>query len=452
MKKNIGFISSVVAVLSLIACQINGTRKSDGTKASDIEHVVVIYLENHSFYNLFADFPGVDHTLPTGYKGQRNSQGQLYEVLPRVTERGSIEPDSRFPGSLPNKPFLLDQFVKLSDKVPDPSHDFFYHSLQINDGKMDRFVELSGVGALVMGYHDMKESQLWRYAKEFTVADHFFQSVFGGSFINHIWLIAAQSPKYENAPANGSRAEFNEDGSVRRTGVMTADNFAVNTIQPFHPPFDARVADSSKRLPPLEFPTIGERLNEKKVSWAWYAGGWADILAGKNSGKFQYHHQPFSYFKKYAPDTAGRRDHLKDETDLFADIKEGRLPSVVFFKPIGVENAHPLYSEVASADAKMGKVIKAIRDSQYWSKTLVVVTFDENGGFWDPIAPPKIDRWGPGSRIPAIFVSPHVKRGFVDNTVYETVSILTYLEKRFGLEPLTDRDNKANPLSGIFQN
>jgi phospholipase C len=104
-----------------------------------------------------------------------------------------------------------------------------------------------------------------------------------------------------------------------------------------------------------------------------------------------------------------------------------------------------------AGDAKVHEVVEAVKSSPYWQRTLIVVTFDEHGGFWDPIAPPVIDRWGPGSRIPAVFISPHVRERHVDHTLYETVSILAFLEKRFDLKPLSERDAKASPLTGIFK-
>lgn len=436
-------------VLVLIACQHLRTAKtSSPDRLEQIEHVVIIVLENHSFYNLFAEFPGADNQPPADYKGQRDESGRLYETLPPVLGLDRKTKDSRFPEKLPNQTFSINNYLKVSDRTSDPAHDFFFHPLQINDGKMDHFVQYSRVGALTMGYYDMRGTNLWRLAQEYTLADRFFQSAFGGSFINHQWLIAARTPTFPNAP-DSLKAEFNADGSIKKSGPLTPDGYAVNTVDPLLPPFHPKKTDPKLRMPPLEHPTIGDRLTEAKVTWAWYAGGWNEILAGKNSRDFQYHHQPFLYFKNFGPGTPGRRDHLKDEEDLFAAIKDRQLPKVSFYKPVGVENAHPNYSDPKSGDEKVGEIVNALQGSPYWAKTLVIITFDEHGGFWDPIAPPKIDRWGPGNRIPAIFVSPLVRRHYVDHTTYETTSILAFLEKRFGLGALTERDKASNPLSGL---
>ncbi len=414
-----------------------------------IRNTLVIYLENHSFFNLFSQFPGADNGVEKDYKGQINENSELYKSLPQVYNKQLKEPDSRFPKELPNAPFAIDQYIKQSDKTPDPIHEFYIHQLQINEGRNDKFVQYSGVGVLTMGYYDMKNTYLWKLAKEHVLADHFFQSAFGGSFLNHQWLIAARTPQYPNGPED-IKSKFKKDGSLEKAKALTEDFFAVNTIQPFYPPFDTAEKEVSKRLPPLDYDTIGDRLTEKKISWAWYAGGWKDILKGDNSGNFQFHHQPFVYFKKYAPDTPERKEHLKDEEDLITAIKSNQLPEVVFYKPVGDENAHPGYGDVTSGDAKVQKIIELLKNSKLWNTTLVIITFDEHGGFWDPKAPKKLDRWGLGSRIPAIFVSNLTKKSFVDHTPYETVSILSFLEKKYSLAPLTDRDKKANPLEGIW--
>lgn len=127
------------------------------------------------------------------------------------------------------------------------------------------------------------------------------------------------------------------------------------------------------------------------------------------------------------------------------------FPKVAFFKPAGRNNQHPGYASISEADQEVKEVVEAIRGSAIWPSTAIVITYDENGGFWDHVAPPRVDRWGPGSRIPTIIVSPFAKKGYVDHTVYDTTAILKLIENRFGLLPLTERDAKANGLEGAFE-
>ena len=176
--------------------------------------------------------------------------------------------------------------------------------------------------------------------------------------------------------------------------------------------------------------TIGDLLTLKRVSWAWYAG----------VPRFEYHHHPFNYFVQFAPGTPARTAHLKDGgmngAEFIRAVDEGRLPQVTFYKPQGNLSEHPGYLDVLSGDQHIADVVAHLQKGPQWAHLLVIVTYDENGGFWDHVAPPTADRWGPGSRIPALIVSPVAKQGFVDHTFYDTTSILRFITKRFTLPAL----------------
>jgi hypothetical protein len=148
---------------------------------------------------------------------------------------------------------------------------------------------------------------------------------------------------------------------------------------------------------------------------------------------------------------ADRERHLKDYSHLVAAIDRGELPQVVFYKPTGVLNQHPGYADILSGDEHVAALIARIKQSPLWSSTAIIVTYDENGGFWDHVAPPKGDRWGPGSRIPAIIVSPYAKRGYVDHTSYDTTSILKFITRRFDLAPLPGVRAGAGDLTNAFE-
>ena len=175
---------------------------------------------------------------------------------------------------------------------------------------------------------------------------------------------------------------------------------------------------------------------------------------GAGSPIFQPHHQPFNYYARFAPGSADRAKHLKDEKDLVAAIDAGTLPQVAFFKPAGLHNEHPSYTDVTTGDEHIALLLERLRKSPQWPKMAVIVTYDENGGFWDHVRPPSGpgwgDRWGPGTRIPTIIVSPHAKRGYVDKTPYDTTSILKFITRRFGLEPLPGVRANAGDLTNAF--
>jgi acid phosphatase len=245
------------------------------------------------------------------------------------------------------------------------------------------------------------------------------------------------------------------DGAPKfaKDGTLTPDFFAVNTMQPPYQPSanapakggDPVYADPQQptTLPAQTMPTIGDLLSAKGITWAWYAGAWQAALDGENARPvpdFQYHHQPFNYFADLAPGTAARVEHLRDGglggAAFIAAIDAGKLPQVAFYKPQGNLNEHPGYADVLSGDEHLADIVGHLERSPQWAHMLVVITYDENGGFWDHLAPPKADRFGPGTRVPALIISPFAKRGYVDHTLYDTTSILRFLTRRFALPTL----------------
>jgi len=416
--------------------------------AERIDHIVIIYMENHGFDNLFGHYPGADGIADAGKTAlQTDADGKPYATLPPVmtlVERKPA-PDKRFPANLPNAPFLIDTYVPHSEKVPDLVHRWYQQKAQIHGGRMDRFAAVSNAAGLALGYHDISKMGLYRYAERFTLADHFFQAAFGGSFLNHFWLICACTPRFDNAP-DSIRAVEDGSGGMVKDGTVTPDGWAVNTAFTVYQPHPASVKDPATLVPPQTQPTIGDRLSEMGVSWAWYSGGWNDALAGKPDPLFQYHHQAFAFFQRYADGSDAKREHLKDEADLLQGIERNTLPAVVFYKPSGLDNQHPGYTDLTTGDVHVSEVIAKIERSPLWASTVIVVTYDENGGYWDHVPPPIVDRWGPGTRVPTILISPFARRGFVDHTLYDTTSILKMIETRHGLAPLTERDARANDL------
>jgi phospholipase C len=245
-------------------------------------------------------------------------------------------------------------------------------------------------------------------------------------------------------------AQLDANGALAKDGAITPDGYLVNTAFPASGPHPATVTDTTQLVPPLTMPTIGDRLDEKKISWAWYSGGWSDAVAGHPDPLFQFNHQPFAYFAKYANGTPGQAAHLHDEQDFLSALKNNSLPAVAFIKPLGADNEHPGYASLARGQQHVADLVRAVQQSPYWKDTAVIVTYDENGGFWDHVAPPKGDRWGPGTRVPAIVVSPYAKKGYIDHTQYDSTSILKLIETRWGLAPLGPRDAAADGLTGAF--
>jgi len=469
---------------------------------SAIETIVVIYAENRSFDHLYGLFPGANGiaNATAEQKIQRDHDGSVLPYLQVWDAHG--KPDAKLP-KLPNEPFRIDRppVDKSADQVLISPIHAYYHSIeQINGGRNDMFAAISNVGGWTMGYFDGSNMKLWQWAKDYVLADNFFMGAFGGSYLNHQWLICACTPVHKDAPA-GMRAALDKDGKLlkdekspsaregavhMRTGgaQVTPDGYSVNTTQPPYqpsgvpPPPEGSLdladpkgaARMAEPLPPQTAKTIGDTLSAKGVSWAWYAGGWnaalgdgkrpasekRSVIYTRTSGavNFQPHHQPFNYYLRYAPGTAERAQHLKDGEDLLRDIAAGTLPKVAFYKPVGILNQHPAYTDVMSGDAHIADLLDKLTKGPQWKNMLVVVTYDENGGFWDHVPPPSGpgwgDRWGPATRIPALIVSSFARRGFIDHTTYDTTSIAKLITKRFDLEPLPGVREKMGDLTNAL--
>jgi phospholipase C len=136
--------------------------------------------------------------------------------------------------------------------------------------------------------------------------------------------------------------------------------------------------------------------------------------------------------------------------DFLAAAQNGSLPAVSFVKPSGIDNEHPNYTNVVNGESYVLQLIKAVLGGPNSADSAIIVTYDENGGFWDHVSPPTGDQWGPGTRVPTFVVSPFARKGFVDTTVYDTASILALIEHRWGLEPLGTRDRVASDLTNAF--
>jgi acid phosphatase len=466
-------------------------------RLSRIEHIVVIYAENRSFDHLYGFFPGAEGIANASaeQKTQLDHDGRPLPHLPPVYEHG--HPSKRFTAKLPNGPFRIDAPPingRMDEVLPSPIHAYFHNVEQINGGKNNLFVAMSTAGAWVMGYFDGSKMKLWQWAKEYTLADHFFMGAFGGSYLNHQWLICACTPMDTGAPVS-ARPQLDDKGRLKKKpgspasvlqgpvdvfdGRATAEGYLVNTSQPpFQPSGIPPAAGASLDLadparhpaPAFREKTVGDTLSAKGVTWAWYAGAWNDATADgrrdpkekraviynrdKGSPIFQPHHHPFNYFARFAPGSPDRTRHLKDLGDLERDIERGTLPQVAFYKPTGRVNEHPSYTDLASGDEHIHDLLTRLRKSPQWPKMAVIVTYDENGGFWDHVPPPSGpgwgDRWGPGTRIPTLIISPHAKRGFVDKTPYDTTSIIKFITRRFALEPLPGVRANAGDLVNAF--
>ena len=397
-------------------------------------------------------------------------------------------------------------------------HKFYQEQYQLNGGAQSRYVTGSDSAGTVMGYYDTAALPIYDYlhsrgAPRYVIADQFFQAAFGGSYLNHQYLIAAQpllwpgggvdqglADQHAKLDTNGfphlgyplykPTTAVNDGNVTQACGLPTTiagyacGDWAVNTLQP---PYEPQGSFGAKEPPTDDTHValnIGDRMSDAGISWAWYAGGWSNAdgdvggpgwTNGSTFGtctdphvstadgqypycpdsSFQFHHQPFNYFSRYAPGTADRAAHLKDETEFIAAARSGTLPAVSFVKPLGNENEHPGYASEPNGSDHLVDLIKAIETGPEAGNTTIVVTYDEFGGQWDHVSPPGMgttgahDLFGPGTRIPALIIGRNFSRSGVDHTVYDTTSIMATIEHQWGLAPVAARDGSLTPRDSL---
>jgi len=433
--KAAGFVGGTVTLF--------GTRglaaRNQVARAEDppFDHVIIIYLENHSFDNLYGLFPGAEGLAQAGDAApQIDGDGQLYSALPpvRAADANPNGPSLVLPSDLPNQPFDLAPYAPPTELLhlagQAPVHLFYQEQMEINGGRLDKFAAMGGGEAL--GYYDGRSLPMWAYAQQYVLADHFFHAAFGATGLNHFWLVSAATPTWPDAPAD-IVAQVAPDGTLLKDGIVSPDGYLINNLP----------GSLVEAFPLQATPHIGDLLDSAGVSWAWYTGGW-------RSGRSLPVYVPLRFFANTAPGTSGAAQHLKDENEFLDALQGPDLPSVAFVKPLA--NEHPTVggAGLLQDDQHVADLVRAIQTSAYWPKSVIIVTYDENGGFWDHVAPPHIDRWGPGTRIPAIIISPFARQGFVDHTVYDTTSLLRFIEWRWNLPPLAARDAAANNLLNAF--
>ncbi len=500
----------------------------------EIQNIVVIYAENRSFDNLFGAFPGANGLRTNGARSikQVDRDGKTaLSVLPPawggLTAAGQTPAvtQAQTTSVWPNAPFQIDApnsaalygYSPISNTIitRDLYHRFFENMMQIDGGKSDQYVAWGDSGGIVMGYFDGDKTALWDLARRYTLADNFFQGAYGGSFLNHQYLICACAPTASAAFVANNKPSVNVLGaslngvpqlaanptqapsaltgptSLKSGNIAPLDYFgagdgyrAVNTMQPAYQPSGNAPADANGNDPLYANPAaattlepqtqshIGDQLSAKGIGWTWYAGGWGAAVANPWNGTgptatsttiykantfgtsdstnldFQSHHHPFNYYADFDPVThaQARAEHLKDRGDLLDDIAKGTLPAVSFYKPVGFQNEHPGYASLTEGDSEVLNIVNRLRQSPQWKHMLVVVTYDEFGGQFDHVAPPKGDLIGPGTRIPAVVISPFSKKGYVDHTQQDTASILRFITHRYSLTPLPGLEQRDQAL------
>jgi phospholipase C len=357
-----------------------------------VKHIVWIIQENRSFDNYFGTFPGVEG-IPPG------------TCLPKL------------PGSKECiKPFQMPKDMPPCDLL----HIWVVAHAAYDNGRMDGFVWAEG-SPYTMGYLDDRDiPNYWTYAKHFTLCDHFFSSLMGASLPNHVYTVAAQSGTLIDNVGPGGGLKQLEDL------LDDPDGFS--------------------------FASMVDLFEKSKVSWKYYVETHSEVPGAKKektaSPKTFSLWNPLPAFKDIR-DNPSRMAHLVDLDEYYRDLQQGSLPELSWVIPMDQDSEHP----PALAERGMWHVtemVNALMKSQYWRDSVIFLTWDDYGGFYDHVPPPIVDAYGYGPRVPTLVISPYAKPDYISHNVYDFTSMLAFIEARFGLEHLTARDDRADPMVDCF--
>ncbi len=472
--------------------------------ATPIKHLILIIGENHSFDNMFATYqPVTGQTVEnllsegivttTGGLGPNASlaaqqtatdtttysinpsQTGPYSTLPQPNTAGasgqpSYVPDTRFPANLPNGPFQITQYVPYTNAyVGDPVHRFFQMWQQMDEGAMDLFVWSATTvgwgpnssptptpgntfqGALSMGYYNMAagdEPHFKFMADNYAISDNFHQGIVGGSDANMYWYLRSDAlfansnctPTVPSAslienpnPQAGTNNFYIQEGplggayvncaDVTQPGVAAIMNY-LNSLP--YPPFRGGNCAANTYYLVNNTPTGGTT-----------PSGCSQTITGALNAigvSTKYYGQEFG---------GG-----VSSDQVLTDIANNAIPVVSIVGPDSAESGHPGYSTLSGFENFDMQVANAVyNNSSLWPNTVVMITTDESGGYYDSGYVQPIDFFGDGPRIPLIVISPYAKQGFIDHTYYDASSVSKFIEKNWGLGPLSarTRDNLPNP-------
>lgn len=385
-------VAVVVASLLVTSSTLPALASSPSGGSVPIQHIVVVLQENRSFDNYFGTYPGANG-IPAGVCMPYN---------PKEPSQGCV------------KPFLTTDPVTPRD-LP---HGYESTVVANDSGKMDGFMLAENEDNNTMSYYgNQTVPNYWSYAEHYVLADNFFSSVISYSLPNHWYAIAGQAP---------AASLYYGLGTSSPAGVQT------------------QYLDEAARIN-----TIADLLENSSVSWKYYdtpfqVGGYNQSV--QDGAAFSYWNplasKSSSYTQAYAP-------HFVPRGEIFNDIGNGTLPQVSWVIPSAPISEHPP-ANVTIGMYWVTDVIDAIMRSSYWSSTAIVVTWDDYGGFYDSVHPPRVDSLGLSFRVPALIISPYARPGFIDDTQYQFESVMRFIEWRFGLPPLTQRDANAANLLGAF--
>ncbi len=379
---------------------------SSPTGINQINHIIFLIKENRTYDNMFGVFDAVNGTTTC------------------TTSTGQVIPMRHAPDRYPR----------------DIGHSWANAVLAIDNGKMDSFdlmgldtpLTADGHGDLLTcsQFYGTDIPNYYSYAQHFALGARMFSSLTGPSFPNHLYTIAADSHGVTNNPVDplhplthawGCDAS-NTGDDVEEVQVVQSSGVISNQFPCF-----------------TEFITMADTLDNAGVSWKYYAPPISDLG------------YVWSTFDAISHVRNGLDwSNVVDTSTFITDVQNNQLPSVSWVVTPYWQSEHPPESTCAGENTTVTQLNALMSNPALWNSTAIFIVWDDFGGSYDHVAPPQVDGYGLGPRVPLLVVSPYAKAGYISTTQYEFSSVLKFIEERFNLPALGDRDLNANDITDSF--
>ena len=418
--------------ISLTAKDASGLAPSNGaqslalTAAAVIQHIVVIFQENRTPDNLFQDPLLMSRGADISASGL-NSQGQTIVLSPIDLGTAGINPQN-YDLSHANS-----AFVSMYDGGKMDGADLIPCSPSANCPANPQFMFVKPSD--VQPYFAM--------AEQFAFGDRMFQTNEGPSFPAHQFIISGTSAP---TPTSNLFAAENPLGSP--AGCIAPSTETVAMIDPSG-------SESSTQYPCFDHPTLTDFLDVAGVSWRYYTPSAGSIWTGPDAISHICQAQTVSNVATCTgPDWT--KNVIIPEWQILGDIPSGNLAQVSWVIPDGTHSDHPASND-GSGPSWVGSIVNAVGNSPYWANTVIIVTWDDWGGWYDHVAPKVINdgvSWGSGYvygfRVPLIVISPYAKAAYISHVTHDFGSVLKFVETTFKLPSLGYADASADDLSDCF--
>ena len=433
-----------------------------------------------------------------------NGPFQITKYVPYADSHSQYQGGCEFPGAYAGDP--LHRFYQMWQQTA-AYHDRLSTWVANTAGDDNGAVPPATIfqGAVSMGFYNMAQGDapyLKSLAEQYSISDNYHQAVQGGTGANHIALGTGFAASYQDASGNaatppqgeienpnpkpGTNNNYTQDGYGSGTVASTGGSYSecanpaapgVSAIDaylatlPYRPlrncqpgryyilnnynagyNLDGSVNTAPYTVPPqkTDYVTIGDALSAKHVSWGYYGEGYLDN--GTVQSQYCGICDPMQYSASIMTNPTLRENVRHGLADFLTAAKDGTLPAVSFLKP-GDDDSHPGYSSLAAFETFVKNAIAAVQSNRKeWASTAILITWDESGGYYDSGYIQPVSFFGDGPRVPLIVVSPWAKRGQVDHTYNDHVSILKFIEANWGLRPLASgsADNLPNPAPEVY--